>query len=260
MSEDFDPYYMWLGIPPQDQPASNYRLLGVQELEENLDVIEQAADRQMSHLQTHKSGTHSDLSQKLLNEISAAKICLLNTEKKAAYDDELKLQQTPAAESIPQPVALQATPVQTAPTWNAPSQPIQTPQQSTGWNSFTPLEEPVQIGKADQKPPWMIPAIAGGSALVGLILLVIFMFSGNGQSVAETNPNNAATDNNVTAPPSNIISPAPPPVVPLPETPKQPVEEKPPQTPPPVVDNPPAKHGSSFTKPEQRRFFFSCGR
>ena len=49
-SDEFDPYYNWLGIPPSEQPANHYRLLGVQQFESNPSVIENAADRQMKHL------------------------------------------------------------------------------------------------------------------------------------------------------------------------------------------------------------------
>lgn len=62
MSTSFDPYYQWLGIPPEEQPPSLYRLLGIKPLEENLDVIETAADRQMMHVRTYQSGKHADLS------------------------------------------------------------------------------------------------------------------------------------------------------------------------------------------------------
>lgn len=27
-AENFDPYHKWLGIPPDEQPANDYRLLG----------------------------------------------------------------------------------------------------------------------------------------------------------------------------------------------------------------------------------------
>ncbi len=85
-SEPFDPYYHWLGIPPDEQPPNHYRLLGINRLEENREVIQNAADRQMAHLRTFQTGPHAALSQKLLNEVSAARICLMSAEKKRAYD------------------------------------------------------------------------------------------------------------------------------------------------------------------------------
>ena len=40
---DFDPYYTWLGIPPKDQLPHHYRLLGIEILKVNADVIATAA-------------------------------------------------------------------------------------------------------------------------------------------------------------------------------------------------------------------------
>jgi formylglycine-generating enzyme required for sulfatase activity len=93
MSDSFDPYYTWLGIPPQQQPPNHYRLLGVELFETSLDVIEHAADRCMADLRTYQAGKHSAESQKLLNEVASAKVCLLNPQKKAAYDAALREKQ-----------------------------------------------------------------------------------------------------------------------------------------------------------------------
>ena len=91
-SEQFDPYYEWLGIPPRDQPANHYRLLGIEMFEANLNVIERAADRQMGHVRTFQNGQRAAESQSLLNELSAAKVNLLQPDKKAAYDQALRSQ------------------------------------------------------------------------------------------------------------------------------------------------------------------------
>ncbi len=86
----FDPYHNWLGIPPTEQPANYYRLLGLALFEDNPEVIESAADRQMAHIKTFAAGQRAELSQKLLNEIARAKLCLLQSASKAAYDDQLR--------------------------------------------------------------------------------------------------------------------------------------------------------------------------
>ena len=99
MSEPFDPYYTWLGIPPAEQPPNHYRLLGLQVFETNPQVIDNAADRQMLHLRTFQNGPNFSDSQRLLNEVSAAKLCLLNKSRKAIYDDQMR-QQKP---SLPLP-------------------------------------------------------------------------------------------------------------------------------------------------------------
>lgn len=90
MSEVFDPYHRWLGIPPKDQPPNHYRLLSLELFESDPGVIEAAADRQMGHLRTYQTGRHADLSQRLLNEVATAKICLLHPEKRARYDAGLR--------------------------------------------------------------------------------------------------------------------------------------------------------------------------
>jgi formylglycine-generating enzyme required for sulfatase activity len=86
----FDPYHKWLGIPPEEQPAHAYRLLGVRLFETDADVISNAADQRMAHLRTHQAGPRGSLSQKLLNEVAAARVCLLNPAKKARYDAALR--------------------------------------------------------------------------------------------------------------------------------------------------------------------------
>jgi len=87
----FDPYHQWLGIQPKDQPPNRYRLLGIEPLEDDPAVIGNAADQRMAHLRSFQSGRHSRDSQRLLNEVAAAKICLLSGERKAEYDQDLRL-------------------------------------------------------------------------------------------------------------------------------------------------------------------------
>ena len=45
MPEEFDPYYLWLGIPPEEQPPNHYRLLGLRQFEDNREVISYAVDQ-----------------------------------------------------------------------------------------------------------------------------------------------------------------------------------------------------------------------
>ena len=89
MASSFDPYHKWLGIPPDEQPPNHYRLLGIRDLEADPDVIQAAADQRMAHLRTYQTSRYADWSQRLLNEVAAAKICLLSPAKKAAYDQQL---------------------------------------------------------------------------------------------------------------------------------------------------------------------------
>ena len=90
MADSFDPYHKWLGIPPQDQPANHYRLLGVERLEDDADVISSAADQRMNFLRQFQNGERTVLAQQLLNEIASARVCLLDVKKKEDYDRNLK--------------------------------------------------------------------------------------------------------------------------------------------------------------------------
>jgi hypothetical protein len=109
-SSSFDPYYKWLGIPPVEQPPNHYRLLGISLFERDPDVIQAASDQRMIHLRSFQTGQHSSLSQKLLNETAAAKLCLLKPDRKAQYDATLRSQlamRTPPAAmatSVPPPI------------------------------------------------------------------------------------------------------------------------------------------------------------
>ena len=90
MSEPFDPYSKWLGIEAHELPADHYRLLGLQRFESDPAVIEAAADKRMSHVRRFQTGPRSADTQKLLNELASARICLSNPGAKAAYDQVLQ--------------------------------------------------------------------------------------------------------------------------------------------------------------------------
>jgi hypothetical protein len=90
MHDSFDPYFEWLSIRDDEKPPNHYRLLGTDLFEDNVSVVANAADRQMAHVRRFQGGKHSEVSQKLLNELAAAKICLLNPAKKQQYDERLR--------------------------------------------------------------------------------------------------------------------------------------------------------------------------
>lgn len=98
----FDPYHAWLGISPVEQPASHYRLLGIRDFETDSNVIANAADRQMGFVKQFATGPNGADSQQVLNQLAAAKRCLLGAKEKAAYDAKLKAQLGPARPSAGQ--------------------------------------------------------------------------------------------------------------------------------------------------------------
>ena len=107
----FDPYHKWLGIPPKDQPPNRYRLLAIDLFESDPDVIASAADQRMAHVRLFQTGKDAELSQRILNELASARVCLLNPEKKAEYDSMLrallgrrkKVQELPSSPPPPPP-------------------------------------------------------------------------------------------------------------------------------------------------------------
>jgi len=105
MTDPFDPYHVWLGIPPEQQPPNHYRLLAIELFENSPDVIASAADRQMVHLRTFQTGKHAAESQKLLNQVAAAKVCLLDPKKKAVYDQQLRQRLQPSVHARNPPEA-----------------------------------------------------------------------------------------------------------------------------------------------------------
>jgi hypothetical protein len=102
MSDEFDPYHVWLGIPPEEQPPNHYRLLGLRQFEPVGDVISHALDQRLAYLRSLQVGKRGALSQRLLNEVSAAGVTLLDAKKKREYDQHLRsrLPAEPASELV----------------------------------------------------------------------------------------------------------------------------------------------------------------
>ena len=90
MQQQFDAYHKWLAITPQEQPPDHYRLLGISRFEADPDVIANAADQRMVHLRGFQTGPHAADSQRLLNEVAAARVTLIDPGRRAAYDALLR--------------------------------------------------------------------------------------------------------------------------------------------------------------------------
>jgi biopolymer transport protein ExbD len=89
MFDIFDPYEMWLGIPKGDQPANYYRLLGV-ELDARPEEIERNWEERMAVVKRRAVGKRAAISQQILNELSRAKVTLLDERERTRYDEELR--------------------------------------------------------------------------------------------------------------------------------------------------------------------------
>jgi hypothetical protein len=87
----FDAYRMWLGIRPEYQPPTHYRLLGVSLGESDPKKIDVAAKRRIAHLRKFQSGLHANIATKLMNEVARARAVLLDPKKRQEYDASLGL-------------------------------------------------------------------------------------------------------------------------------------------------------------------------
>jgi hypothetical protein len=83
-------YEKWLGIKDEHQPPSLYRLLAIDAFESDPDVISNAADSRLGFVRQFQVGENANLAAEILNEVTRAKIILLNPQKKAAYDAKLR--------------------------------------------------------------------------------------------------------------------------------------------------------------------------
>ena len=88
MSESFDPYYKWLGISPGEQ-KNYYRLLGLNLYESDRDVIENLADQRIAAIRNYQLKFPKEATN-ILNELSKARVTLLDLKKKKEYDEELQ--------------------------------------------------------------------------------------------------------------------------------------------------------------------------
>jgi hypothetical protein len=155
MTESFDPYRKWLGIAPKDLPPHHYRLLGIPTFENDPDVIENAAARQMSHVRTFQGSKHAAISQRILTELSAAKLCLLTPERKAVYDGQLRTKLQAEGKLSSDNLLSGAIPVRAGAIATAPA----VPRADERWRTEEPTPSP-----HTELPPVPIPMPTGPAA------------------------------------------------------------------------------------------------
>jgi len=199
----FDPYRKWLGIAPREQPPNHYRLLGVNLFEDDLDVIEGAADKQMAFVRQYQSGDHAHDAARILNELALARLCLLKSSAKAAYDENLR-KDLATKEAEPEGALLDLP----LPDANPKSRHRKPPRRLTGGVP----------GKSKSATSSLLLKIGIGAA-VSLLLLAVFLFSGRSDRSDEKTPlagkpdPAAATPEQGTAQKTDNIPPSPPAVV-----------------------------------------------
>ncbi|MEX2176035.1 MAG: hypothetical protein WD872_16860 [Pirellulaceae bacterium] len=89
MAESFQPYREWLGLPDDVSQPTYYQLLGLAEFESDPQKIALGGDRATTKVRSFRPGKHAKAWSDLIDEIFAAKTCLLDPEIKAAYDRRL---------------------------------------------------------------------------------------------------------------------------------------------------------------------------
>ncbi len=178
----FDPYRKWLGIPPEEQPPNHYRLLGIGLFESDPDVISNAADRQMVHVRNLRSAEYSELLQRLLNELAAARVCLLDARRKSQYDEQLRAELAASRPAPPLPPAGVSAPAVAA----APVVPQIEPGR-LGVPGFATTARPARSynsrRKKRKKSSWQ-----GQSIVLGLVVVALAVAARALMSSSESEP------------------------------------------------------------------------
>jgi hypothetical protein len=195
MTEAFDPYHRWLGIAPKDQPPHHYRLLGIDLFEDDLEVIRDATERQMAHVRKYQLGPHSAISQKMLNELAAAKACLINRDKKVAYDAAIRAKLRGSGDSkvqFDQPLPQRPL--------SPPPPPARSALPPIAKERLTPIANSVgkvqtaniieEKGHKHRKTNWSPYIGLGTAVIIGGILITIFAMHGKKQDPEISNSNN----------------------------------------------------------------------
>jgi len=89
MSDGFNPYHKWLGIPVEKCPPTYYDLLQIAVDERDRDVILMAIERQKTHLQQFRAGKQAKQADRLIYELDEAELTLLNREMREEYDQRV---------------------------------------------------------------------------------------------------------------------------------------------------------------------------
>jgi hypothetical protein len=170
MPLDFDPYHRWLGIPPDEQPADHYRMLGLVRFESDIEVIRDAVERQIAHVRRYGLGKHSDLSQRILNELATAKACLLDPEDKSQYDAQLRKK---AKASTPAPAVHSAAEPPQPPVVPEPPtpQPVEPPRVPETMPAAERAERPKRAARPADSGGALKWLMIGGAGATGLALV-----------------------------------------------------------------------------------------
>src|SRR4051812_44970794 len=110
----FNAYTQWLGIPPQEQPPTHYRLLGIKPLEADAAAIDAAARKVAELIKSKAVEPYVGAAKKLLIEVAAARTCLLDSDTKTEYDQSLQDRPVAAAQAAAPAAPLRPIPIRPA--------------------------------------------------------------------------------------------------------------------------------------------------
>ena len=237
----FDPYHRWLGISKAHRPPTHYQLLSLSQGESDVEVIEEAAIRQTTHLRAYQVGPHADDCTKLLNEVSAARQVLVNPQKRQEYDGNLA--QLAAMRAAARPAEKPATAA--APIFESAFVDLGNDDGVAAAAPRRDTAKPTRSGKSGKRPAskaeakrfaqTMILAAAGcgGLLIVGIVALIALAVSPTIPRPAPAPPNN----------PQQVVEAKAPVIEPRPAVePKPAIDTKPPV----VAPNPLAAGPTAF--------------
>jgi thiol-disulfide isomerase/thioredoxin len=141
MAERFDPYVEWLGIRESARPLSYYQLLGVPEFEDSLRAIAVAADASLARLKSCNPGERRGRWEQMLDELSLARLCLSDRNRKLQYDTQLRARRGANVDELTPAKGAQ---IQPSTAW-PPTQPKPVEGRAT--------LEPVTVPHSDLFPP-----------------------------------------------------------------------------------------------------------
>lgn len=90
MADKFDPYIEWLGIRETSRPLSHYQLLGLADFEQDPLAIAVGADAAAARIKSCNPMGRGARWQQLLDEVSLARLCLVDRARKLQYDEQLR--------------------------------------------------------------------------------------------------------------------------------------------------------------------------
>ncbi len=89
MAKQLDVYRDWLGITAAERPLDHYALLKLNRFEDDVEKIRSGYRALNAHVRKYQTGEFGPQSQKLLNELAKAMLCLTDSQRKGDYDASL---------------------------------------------------------------------------------------------------------------------------------------------------------------------------